>query len=504
MTLQEYLAGSAASFPNKIALRCGAERSSYQELARQSDSLASFLLHHGLQRGDRVVIFLENSTQAVVSIFGVLKAGGCFVPLNPTSPSQTLEFVVQHSGAKILISSAAKHEMISRVKLNWTERPQIVLTGASSDDESITRFEEACRTPILPSFPSVVDLDLAAIIYTSGSTGIPKGVTFTHRNIDTVVSSVAQYLEHSNQDVVLGVLQLSFGYGLLQVLVTFRTGGRIVLEKGFGLPYDIINRIREEGVTGLAGVPTLFALLLQLKTLGEEDLSSVRYVTNAAAALPPSFVPRIKHAFPHAKLYLMHGLTECLRTTFLPPDEVERRPTSVGKGMPNVELWLEDERGSRLSTGQVGELFVRGSNVMLGYWNDPVATERVLRPGRYPHERVLRTGDLFRIDEDGFFYFVSRKDEVIKSRGEKVSPVEIENVIYHLEEVSEVRVVGIPDEILGQAIKAEIVLKEGTTLSERSVKAFCKTRLEEYKIPHLVAFVATLPKTSGGKIKRLA
>jgi acyl-CoA synthetase (AMP-forming)/AMP-acid ligase II len=218
--------------------------------------------------------------------------------------------------------------------------------------------------------------------------------------------------------------------------------------------------------------------------------------------MPPSFIPKLRKIFPHTRIFLMHGLTECLRTTYLPPDQIDARITSVGRGMPNVELWIEDADGRRLPPGQPGELVVRGSNVMLGYWNDPETTAKVIRPGRFPWERILHSGDLFRQDQEGYFYFVARKDEVIKSRGERIAPKEIEDVLYQLDEVHEARVIGVPDPILGQAIRAEIVLKEGRTLTERQVKGYCKDHLEDFKTPNVVAFVAAIPKTAGGKIKR--
>jgi acyl-CoA synthetase (AMP-forming)/AMP-acid ligase II len=206
--------------------------------------------------------------------------------------------------------------------------------------------------------------------------------------------------------------------------------------------------------------------------------------------------------FPTTKIFLMHGLTECLRTTFLPPDELETRATSVGRGMRNIELWIEDADGQRLGPGHVGEMIVRGSTLMAGYWNDPEGTAKALIPGPLPWEKVLRTRDLFRMDEDGYFHFVARSDELIKSRGEKVSPIEVEDVIYTIDAVNEVRVIGVPDPILGQAIRAEIVLKEGRTLTPQEVKAHCRRFLEDFKVPQAVEFVSSLPKTQGGKIKR--
>jgi acyl-CoA synthetase (AMP-forming)/AMP-acid ligase II len=228
----------------------------------------------------------------------------------------------------------------------------------------------------------------------------------------------------------------------------------------------------------------------------------VRYVTNAAAALPQALVPQVRAAFPHAQLFLMHGQTECLRTTFLPPEQLDARPASVGKGMPGVELWLEDEAGERLPPGSEGELVVRGDNVMLGYWNDPAATDVVVRAGRTPHERVLRTRDIFRTDAEGWFFFVSRTDDILKTRGEKVSPMEIEEVLFGLPEILEARVIGVPDDVLGQAIRAEIVLRPGCELTEREVRKHLRGALQSYKMPKVVAFVDSLPKSSGGKIRR--
>jgi len=344
--------------------------------------------------------------------------------------------------------------------------------------------------------------DLAAIIYTSGSTGQPKGATFLHGNIDAATGPIAEYLEHTERDIVLSVLPLASSYGLLQILVPFRTGGRVVLEKGMAYPYDFIRRIKEERVTGFAGNPTLFAILLRLGGIDSEDLSSLRYITNAAAALPVTFVPRLQKIFPTAKLYLMHGLTECLRTSYLPPGQVQTRPSSVGTGMRNVEIWIQDANGHRLGSGETGELMVHGPTVMQGYWKDPEGTGRALMPGKTPWDNTLRTNDLFHLDDDGYFHFVARSDELIKSRGEKVSPVEVEDVLYGLEEILEVRVLGVPDAMLGYAVKAEIVIKEGRQLTANQVKAYCRGRLEDYKVPQRIEFVAAIPRTQAGKITR--
>jgi long-chain acyl-CoA synthetase len=339
-------------------------------------------------------------------------------------------------------------------------------------------------------------------VYTSGSTGKPKGVTLTHKNFDIVTDAVGEYLEHTPEDIILDFLPLTITYGLLQLLVTFRTGGTLVLEKGFGFPYEIIKQIKEKNVTGFAGVPTVYSMIMRLQLEGE-TFPSLRYITNAAAAMPYGFIPRLRKIFPTAKIYLMHGLTECMRTTYLPPDQIDKRPTSVGRGMKHVELWIQDAKGNKLPPGQVGELIVSGPNIMRGYWNDPKNTNQVLSDGKNPGEKILHTGDLFRTDEEGYFYYVSRMDDVIKSRGLKVSPLEVENVIYLCEDVLEVRVIGVPDEVLGMAVKAEIVLKKGSQTTKDQIKAHCQSRLEDFQIPGIIEFVQSLPKSAGGKIRRV-
>jgi acyl-CoA synthetase (AMP-forming)/AMP-acid ligase II len=502
MLIHDYLARSAKRFPEKTALVCGAERTSYARLDAMASSFAAHLLASSLERGDRVLICLENSLEAVAAIFGTLRAGGCMVVVNPTTPPDRFSYLVQHAGARFVVCPGGRAGTIAAENRPGAVPPGLIVAGDGDLPAGACSLNALLRRPGVLDPPPLISTDLAAIIYTSGSTGRPKGVTLTHLNFDTVCESVEEYLENSADDVILSVLQLSFGYGLLQLLVTVRTGGTLILEKGFGYPYDLVRTLKEAKVTGFAGVPTLFALLLQLSTLGEERFGHLRYVTNAAAAMPQSFIPRLRTVFPQTRIYLMHGLTEVLRTTYLPPDQIDRRPASVGKGMRNVELWIEDDDGNRLGPGGVGELVVRGANVMVGYWNDLEATSKVLLPGRYPWERVMHSGDLFSVDEEGYFTFVARKDDIIKCRGEKVSPLEVENAIYRLDGVLECRVIGVADPLLGQAIRAEIVLKPEAALEEGAVRAHCRRSLEDYKVPQVIAFVEALPKTAGGKIRR--
>jgi acyl-CoA synthetase (AMP-forming)/AMP-acid ligase II len=345
-------------------------------------------------------------------------------------------------------------------------------------------------------------MDLAAIIYTSGSTGEPKGVMLTHLNMVSASRSIQQYLGLREDDVILCALPLSFDYGLYQVLMAFNLGARVALEMSFTYLAKVLGTMQRERVTVLPGVPTLFAMLAGLEGLGRYDLSSLRAITNTAAALSETQIRELRGLFPKAQLFSMYGLTECKRVTYLPPAELDRRPTSVGKGMPNEEVYLVDEEGRELPPGSTGELVVRGSNVMRGYWNKPEETARCLRPGRYPGEVVLHTGDLFRTDEEGFLYFVARKDDIIKSRGEKVSPREVEEAIHRMPGVAGVAVVGVPDPLLGEAVKAFVVLRAGASCTERDVVKHCLAHLESFMAPRYVEFVPSLPLTGTGKVSK--
>ncbi len=501
MLVQDYLIKTACRLPAKEALVCGTKRMTYQEIRSLAGGMKGYLKAQGLQRGDRVAVFLDNGPEAVIAIFGILEAGGCIVVTNPATQVERLTVILRNSRARFVVTTTDRLPVLAEAELATGIKLHRIVAGSAGEGSDFWRL--CLETP--PGVPvGMTDIDLAAIIYTSGSTGKPKGVTMLHRNIDAGVNAIAEYLENVEEDVILGVLPLSSSYGLLQLLVTYRTGGRLVLEKGLGYPFEIIRKIKDERVTGFAGAPTVYALLLKLRDVEPADVSSLRYITNAAAALPAAFVPRLRAMLPSTRIFLMHGLTECLRTTYLPPGEVETRTTSVGRGMPNIDLWVGLADGTPLPPGEVGEMFVRGPSVMQGYWEDPEATAAALIPGRYPWERILRTRDLFTMDPDGYFSFVARNDELIKSKGEKVSPIEVEDVIYTLEGVLETRVIGVPDPVFGQAIRAEIVLKEGIAVTIQDVKAHCLRHLEDFKVPQQVSFVTQLPKTQGGKIKRSA
>ena len=325
----------------------------------------------------------------------------------------------------------------------------------------------------------------------------------THLNMMSAAASITAYLENTSDDIILNVLPLSFDYGLYQVLMAFKVGATLLLERSFTFPHLVLEGAVREGITGLPIVPTIASLLLQME-IGRYDLSSLRYITSTAAALPTEHVRGLRERFPTVRIYSMYGLTECKRVSYLPPDQIDIRPTSVGRGMPNEHVYVVDEEGREVSPGTIGELVVRGSNVMKGYWEDPAETAKRLRPGPYPWENVLYTGDLFRTDSEGYLYFVARTDDMIKSRGEKVSPREIEDVLYGLDGVAEAAVVGVPHPILGHAIAAYIARCAGSRLTERDVLQHCAQRLDDFMIPTIVEFRDHLPKTTSSKIDKRA
>lgn len=512
--VRDFLENSAAQYPDKVALICGGERLRYGEIESRANCLANALIERGLARGDRVVIHLSNSSAAVVAIFAVLKAGGVFVVVNPTTKVEKLAYILNNCQAKIFIGdqrrpTLARDLLIACPALAFAilcqlaeatrprPRPEPPADPCILNLNRIIAESQGCLPPRVN-----IDLDLACLIYTSGSTGEPKGVMSDHSNVIFAASSIISYLENTPEDIVINVLPLSFDYGLYQLLMTFKFGGTLVLEHSFAYPGAILQRIAAERVTGFPGVPTIYALLLRMDLSGY-DLSSLRYLTNTAAALPSSHILALQKRFPHVKLYSMYGLTETKRTLYLPPEQLEKRPASVGIPIPGTEAWIEDEAGNRLGAGQVGELVVRGRHVMRGYWGDPAATASRFRPGALPGERLCYTGDLFQMDQEGYFYFVARKDDIIKSRGEKVAPKEIENVLYALPGVLEAAVVGLPDAVLGEAIVAYIV-QNGDGLTESDVLTHCRTHLEDFMVPQQVVFRSQLPKTESGKIKKTA
>lgn len=487
--LQSILEDAARRLPAKTALVCGAARVSYRELEEQANRAARALVALGVARGDRVVLYLDNSVEAVVAFFAVLKADAVVVPVNATTKGEKLARIVADCEARALVTTEARHEQVR-------EHVAVPVLTAPWDERHAALSAEP-----LPS--ANIDLDLACLIYTSGTTGQPKGVMHTHQGLLSVTCSIVRYLDARESDVVLSVLPLSFGYGLTQLWPTFLVGGTLVLEKSFAFPQVTLQKMAAEKVTGFAMVPTIAVTLLK-NDLTRFDLSALRTLTNAGAGIAPALLGELRARLPRVRIFPMYGQTECIRASFLPPEEVDARPAKIGKGIPGSELWIVDDDGRRLPPGSVGELVVRGANVMRGYWHLPEATAQKLRPGPVPGEQVLFTGDLFSLDDEGWLQFVSRKDDIIKTRGEKVSPREVEDVLHTCPAIAEAVVMGVPDPVLGEAVRAWVVLRDGATLDEKGVLRYCAEHVEDFAVPKRAILLPELPKTPNAKVDRAA
>ena len=438
-----------------------------------------------------------------MSIFAVLKAGATFSPVNPSTKGGKLAFIIGNCEPAAILCQARLMPVACEA-LDGSAASPVVVSTANRDGsmpQGADSFDACLEETAGAAAHGGIDSDLAMLIYTSGSTGDPKGVMMTHRNIDAASLSIITYLESAPDDIILNVLPLAFDYGLYQLLMSVRLGATLVLEKSFAFPQTVFETMRRERVNTLPLVPTMAALILRTDELQPGFLPDVRRLTNTAAALHPEHIAKLRALCPQATLFSMYGLTECKRCTYLPPSELDRRPDSVGIAIPNTEAYVADDEGRRMPAGTVGELVIRGPHVMQGYWRNQTATDAMLRPGPNPWEKSLRTGDLFRADAEGFLYFVGRKDDIIKSRGEKVPPKEVEAVLHRLPGVAEAVVAGVADPVLGQAVAA-MVVRSRPDLSARDVIAHCARHLEDFMVPKLVAFRDALPRTDTGKVSR--
>jgi long-chain acyl-CoA synthetase len=504
MLLHQLFEATVGRLPDKIALVTQAGRFSYRDLDALASRLAASLQKAGIERGDRVAIFADNGVEAVVSIYGALKAGAIFMPVNPLTKKEKLAHLLDDARSTCLLTTQVLRGVWEPALARNNSLRTCLVSGLPAADAGgrLKSYEAAVTSPGSLRTAATIDQDLASIIYTSGSSGEPKGVMLTHLNMVSAARSVNGYLGMTEHDVIMCALPLAFDYGLYQILMGFMAGATVVLEHSFAFPVKVLQTVAKEGVTVFPVVPTMLSIVIGLRNLQQFDLRRLRMITNTAAALSERHVRDVRTLLPQANLYSMYGLTECKRVTYLPPEQLEFRPTSVGRGMPNEEVWLVDEHGKRLPNGCTGELVIRGSNVMRGYWRRPEQTAERLRPGPYPGELVLYSGDIFRTDEEGYLYFVARKDDIVKSRGEKVSPKEVENALYELEGVQDAAVIGVPDPTLGAAIKAFVVLRSGYSYTERDVVKHCLDKLESFMVPKYVAFVEELPTTKTGKIDK--
>ncbi|WJR68235.1 class I adenylate-forming enzyme family protein [Neorhizobium sp. CSC1952] len=502
MRIEARLRDSARRFGEKTALIAGAVRLTYADLDAQSDRLAAGLMRAGIRPGDRVLMVLDNCHEAVLSFFGAWKAGAVPCPLYPAIKAEKLSSILGSTEASAIVAQARQRPMVDAAIAMTKIRPVLIVAQAGAGEEigDALRFEALLAgEPKSPLRERANSEALALLIHTSGSTGRPKGVMLTHANVAAACDAIVSYLGNTADDIVLNVLPLSFGYGITQVVTMVTVGGTLVLEKSFAFPRKILERLGEVKATGFPLVPPMAALITGMKDLAPGFLPHLRYITSAAAAMPPAFTERLQQLLPRTQLFLMYGQTECLRATYLPPEEVSRRPLSVGHAIPGGTAFVVDEDGRPVPPGTIGELVVEGPHVMPGYWGDGLASVRALSPAA--DGRRLHTGDLFRADADGFLYFISRRDDIIKTRGEKVSPQEVERALYALPGIREAAVGGVDDPVFGQAIRAYVVLEDGATLTEREIIHHCAGQLEDYMVPKSVEFRDALPRTTTGKIR---
>jgi acyl-CoA ligase (AMP-forming) (exosortase A-associated) len=501
---------SAYRTPDKEALVHLNQRLTYRQLARRASGVATGLRNGHVQRGDRIGIYLDASVPQVISIFGISQAEGVYVPINTLLHADQVMHIAQDCGMSGLITTTAKLLAMADV---IKQIPSLKFLIVTEDGEvpsmgiPVYRFDELCATePADTWHESSIEKDLAAILYTSGSTGKPKGVMLSHANVVAGSRIVSTYLGITGTERILAVLPFSFDAGMNQLMTAFEKGGTLVLIN-FVFAREIVQMLLKERITGLAGVPTLWALLAQPNsTLDKQPLPDLRYITNTGGAMPQTVLKALRSVLPTTKVFLMYGLTEAFRSTYLPPEELDRRPTSMGKAIPDTEILVLNDQNELCKPGEVGELVHRGPTVSLGYWNRPEDTARALRPNPLLPpamgncETVCYSGDLVKMDEDGFLYFIGRRDTMIKSSGFRISPTEIEEVLFQTGKLRWAAVIGIPDDVLGQVIKAFVVPRDGNAVDTDVLLTACADKLPRYMLPKTIEVLSELPKTSSGKV----
>ena len=506
--LGEALLFSALKYPSKTAIIIKTKEYSYSALKVSAESVAHHLVLSGIKKGDRVAVYMNNSWQSVVSIYGITLAGAAFLVINPQTKADKLHYILKDSGAKILFSESILNNELSKALGDPTYIQELIISGDINKiigfpSIKIVDFEETISSDSLQSvLPIVIPNDLAALIYTSGSTGFSKGVMMTHQSMVFTSWSLVEYLRLSEEDRILLLLPLAFDYGLYQLLMSITIGGALIVEQSFTFPASVYKQIELSKPTVFPGVPTIYAMMIAANKKTGLAFDCIRKVTNTAAALPEEFIPDLKKIFPNALIFKMYGLTECKRVCYLEPELVDIKTESVGKAIPGTEVFLLSQDGKPVQPGERGILHIRGPHVMLGYWHKEELSREMLREGSLPGERILCSNDWFKMDDDGFLYFQGRTDDIIKTRGEKVSPLEIENIIYKLQGIKEVAVIGVPDELMGEAIIAFVTKHGNSGIGEKEVLKECTSRLELFMIPKRIIFLPEMPKSSNSKIDK--
>ena len=501
---------SAWAAPDSPALTFQSQTLSYGDLAQSIELFAGRLVELGIARSERVGIYMEKRPEFVTAAFGTMRAGAVFVPLNPLLKADQVAYILRDCNVRVLVTSVERLAALAPALTQCHDLRQVVVIGNVTEHASIVQS----LVPWAQLQASgearghrVIDEDMAAILYTSGSTGQPKGVVLSHRNMVAGAKSVASYLENRASDTLLAALPLSFDAGFSQLTTAFHVGARVVL-LNYLLPKDVLNAAVRERITGLTAVPPLWIQLTQLKW-PETVTEHLRYIANTGGRMPLETLKALRAALPKTRPYLMYGLTEAFRATYLPPEEVDRRPDSIGKAIPNSEVLVLREDGTPCAPNEPGELVQRGALVGMGYWNDPEKTAERYKPlpgreaGLVRPEIAVFSGDTVRRDEEGFLYFIGRRDEMIKTSGYRVSPSEIEEVVYATQCVGECAALGVEHPALGQAVVLVATPKDGRAIDEASLLAECKSRLPIYMVPAKIEIrVGSLPRNANGKIDR--
>ena len=501
----------AAAAPASPALTYQSRTLSYGDLAQSIERCAGRLVELGVERGERVGIYLEKRFEFVIAAFGAMRAGVVFVPLNPLLKAEQVAYILRDCNVRVLATSAERLATLTSTLLQCHDLRHIVVIGDAGEAtaplaQALVSWDELQAAGPVRGH-RVIDEDMVSILYTSGSTGRPKGVVLSHRNMVAGAKSVAQYLENRADDTLLAALPLSFDAGFSQLTTAFHVGARTVL-LNYLLPKDVLNALVRERVTGLTAVPPLWIQLAQLKW-PETVADNLRYIANTGGRMPLETLKVLRAALPRTRPFLMYGLTEAFRATYLPPEEVDRRPDSIGKAIPNSEVLVLREDGTPCAPNEPGELVQRGALVGLGYWNDPEKTAERYKPlpgrevGLVRPEIAVFSGDTVRKDDEGFLYFIGRRDEMIKTSGYRVSPTEIEEVIYSTQRVVECAALGVEHPARGQAVVLVVIPKEGEAFDEAALLADCKARLPIYMVPAKIELRSgSLPRNPNGKIDR--
>jgi len=497
-TLPALLAASARHWPDSPALSWKNARWSYSDLVGAMSAVATFLRRQGRTPGDRVALLFRNSPHYVAAYYGTLAAGCVAVPLNPHEHAQALRHQMEHCQARLLVGDTSHPEWGTISELVDAIGIDAIEIAAEDDAGTLSRFLKQLGGRTAEVEAALAPESLATIIYTSGTTGHPKGVMLSHRSLATNTASIVEYLELDANDRGIAVLPFQFSYGNSVLHMHLAVGAELLIEDSFAYPHAVLQRMTQKGVTGFSGVPSTFTLLLSRCDVSAFDLSQLRYITQAGGPMSRATILQLREKLPMARLFVMYGQTEAsARLSYLPPERLDDKLGSVGMAISGVELAVLRADGKGTNPDEVGEIVARGPNVMQGYLNDAAGTRETLRDG------WLHTGDMGHFDSDGFLYIDGRSVEMIKVGAFRVSPQEVEEVIAAIPGVAEVGVAAIPDDLLGHAVKAVVVLRAGERLDARSVKAHCRRNLAMYKVPKIVEFAATLPYTVTGKVQRL-